>query len=335
MRETTKQQNAIDNMIQLKIVLLTAFVGGFWGILNGAFAITIVIKTLVLIFLALFILYKITNGVFTNRWQDNFITLFVLCLLINFIACWINRGQNIWDSLQSDEVCNMLFLLFFYLLIKIKSNVNNIERCIVVLYTIFITCYFMQYFLFYPNPIFRMIGINTDWVNYSFSEHRFRMMSQMIGFIGYFFFLNKVLTERYKPFYYYWGILSGLIFVILLGFRMGVVAVVISSLYLMFRIKGVNMRQIGRIIAFAIFVLVVVQIPAVQEQIGNMVTRQSEGQVFNNKEYVRNEQLYYFINVHAINRYDFFSVQECQVTALITEEDGMMLSQKRGFMVRR
>lgn len=299
-----KDKSSYKNLIVL--ILLTAFVSGFWGVLNGMFTTPILNKIIVLLLLILFVSYKIDKGLFTSKWQDVFVTLFIFCLIMNFVACWINRGQNIVASLNSEEVCNMLYLLFFYVLIKIKSSVNNIERCIVVLFTIFIICFFMQYFVFYPLPIFKMIGVNSEQIHDVYSEHRFRMVSQMIGFIGYFFFLNRILIMRKRPFYYYLGILAGIVFIILLGFRIEVFAVVISSLYMIYRIKGGGVRMIGGSIIFALILFIAAQIPAVQSQFDNMLMRQSQGQEFSNTEYIRNVQLYYFLNEHAISATDYF-----------------------------
>lgn len=284
-------------------ILSIAIVSGFWGVLYGAFINPIITKVYIILFFILFVLYKIKNGLITNKWQDVFITLFVFCLLMNFISCWINRNQSIFYSIRSVEVCDMLCLLFFYFLIKIKNSIYNVEKCIAVLYIIFIVCFFLQYFIFFPEPFFRMIGVDSEEVESAYTEHRFRLISQMIGFVGYFFFLNKILIERYKPFYYYISAFLGLLFIILLGFRVEVVAAVISSLYMVYRVKGFNLK---RIIALVAFFLIIFQIPAVQRQFDNMMSRQSEGQTFSNKDYVRNLQLYYYLNNHAINASDYF-----------------------------
>ena len=300
-----KNNTYLNNYV--KLIILTAFVGGFWGVFNGFFAMPIIVKPLILLFFIYFVIYKSDHGFITKRWQDNFITIFFVCVLTNFISCWINRKQSILESIQTEEIQNMFLIFFFYILLKFRSNVSDIEKSIVVLYTIFISCFFLQYFIFYPIPVFRMIGINSETLFDSHgNENRFRLLSQMIGFIGYFFSLNKILTESNKPIYYYCGVIMGLVFIILLGFRGEAVAVVIASLYMIYRVKGIKTKMVGEIVLFVIVAFLVIQIPFVHKQIDNMLVRQMGGQTYTNEYYIRNVQLYYFLNEHSINPFDFF-----------------------------
>ena len=64
--------------------------------------------------------------------------------------------------------------------------------------------------------------------------------------------------------------------------------------------------MIGGVIVLAFAIIIAIQIPAVQKQIDNMMLRQTEGQTFQNEDYVRNIQLFYFINEHPINPLDYF-----------------------------
>lgn len=293
-----------NNITKIKLVLLTALVGGFWGIFNGLLVSPIKLVFIVISFLY-FLQFKLRKGLWTNMWQDKFITLFLICMFANFLACWLNRGQTIIQSLQTDEVKNMLMILFFYPLSKIKCNVKLIEKSIITLYFLFLICYFLQFFIFYPVPVFQMIGVNTESIVGFDSEHRFRLVSQMIGFIGYFYLLNNILVYKKCPKYYYLGVFLGFLFIFLLGFRGEVIATLIASLYMIIRVKGAGFKMIGGTIGFAIMIVLLIQIPAVQKQISNMMERQEEGQTFQNDDYIRNIQLYYFLNEHAINTSDF------------------------------
>lgn len=287
------------------IVFLTALVGGFWGVMDGFFVFPMVNICAVVLGL-LFIFHKQKYGLWTRMWQDNFITLFMVCLLSNFIACWINRGQSILQSIYNVEVKNMLLIFFFYLLLKLKNDIIVVEKSIVVLYFIFIACFFFQYFIFYPEPVFRMIGVNIESILDRDTEHRFRLASQAIGFLGYFFLLNRVLTEKAPPKWYYVGVVLGFLFVVLLGFRSETIAIIVSSIYMVFRVRGFRLEMLTYAISFGIILIVLCQIPQVQKQVNNMIERQMGGQNYQNSDYVRNTQLYYFLYEHSVNTSDYF-----------------------------
>ena len=282
------------------LIILIASLGGFWGIFNGLF-VNLIINICIIIFPVLFIQYKSKSGKLFTSWQDTFITLFVLCLMLNFVVCRINRGQSFLDSFLVTEVKNMFLLLFFYLLIKIKCSIYELERCIVILYFIFIVCFFLQYIVFFPNPVFQMIGVNSDELNSVDTQHRFRMIAQTIGFFGYFFLLNRVLVEKKSPVMYYLGIILGFVFVVLLGFRGELLAIMVCTLYITIRIKGFSLRLLKYAAVFFFAVLFSTQIPIVQKQVDNMFERHSVGETFSNKDYVRYAQFDYFMNEHPIN----------------------------------
>ncbi len=285
------------------IIVFVALVGSLWGIFDGIL-VRPINNLCAILFLLIFIRYKISHGIWTKKWQDNFITLFIFCLFINFIASWVNRGQTPIDSLRNDEVKNMFLLMSFYVLCRIKSNRQNIEKSIIVLYFVFMFCYFLQYLLFFPYPVFAMIGINNDTFSQANSESRFRFVSQLIAFIGYFYCLNRFLIV--KKILYFGGTILGLLFVLLLGFRSGVVAILIASIYLFYRIIGINRSIVKYIILSFIVAIFLLQLPIVQKQITNMIERQTSGQSFDNDDYVRIAQFNYFVYEHPLSIYDFF-----------------------------
>lgn len=288
-----------------KLVAVIIFAGGFWGVFNGILVRPITNVCFILLII-IFLNYRMKCGFKPRCWQDKFIMLFLLCLFTNFIACWANRGQNIIYSLLPGEIKNIFLLLLFYYLSGIKCRSIDAEKVLKILFFTFIACFFVQYVFFYPYPFFQILGVNEEFVSEGAGEHRFRMVSQLIGFIGYFFFLNRILTDRHVPRIYYLGCLLGLLFIILLGFRSVVVAVIISSLYMIVRVKGLRIKFIGSLIRMFLLFILVIQIPIVREQIDNMTKRQTEGQSFDNEDYVRIQQLNYFLYDHAISPSDFF-----------------------------
>lgn len=287
------------------IFLFVAVVGALWGVFDGVLVRPMTNICTILFFL-FFLRYKISKGLWTKRWQDNFISLFVLCLVINFIASWINREQTPFDSIRNDEVKNMFLLMSFYVLCRIKSNINNIEKSILALYFTFLICYFIQFLFFFPHPVFAMIGINNDNFTEANSEGRFRFVSQLIGFLGYFFCLNRLLTEKKKWFLYLCGSFLGILFVLVLGFRSGLAAILIASGYLTFKVKGLSRQIIKYLFMSIVFGGVLLQMPIVQKQIDNMIERQLSGESFDNDDYVRVAQFNYFVNKHFISKYDYF-----------------------------
>lgn len=286
-----------------EIILVVLLLLAFFGLADGYIYTSKIFQMVSFVVLFFyFVQYKINNGLITKIWQDKYITSLILCLLANFTASLVNRGQSFWQSFRTPYIFDISLIMFFYYLYHKKISLRIVEKTIVITYFIFLLCFFLQYTIFFPKSVFSMIGVfvTTDM------ERRFRMMGQIVGFLGYFFVLNKLLVDKKCPIYYYIGLAAGFLFIILLGFRSEVAALILSTFYLFFRIRGFSRKIIPPIILIAVISFFIIQIDLVQEQLEAMISRQVDEQTFDNSDYIRILQLNFFLNDYHINWSDWF-----------------------------
>jgi len=133
-------------------------------------------------------------------------------------------------------------------------------------------------------------------------EKRFRMMGQLILFLGYFYALNKFLINRNIK--YFILILFGITVTFLLGFRTLTLALFVVSFVMIIRIYKISFSSLKYLIIYIILLLLLSQTSFVKNIIESMLLR-FEYANFDNEEYIRMLQYEYFKESHFINVSDF------------------------------
>lgn len=232
--------------------------------------------------------------------ESKIVLFFVLSLIVNIIACYINRGQTILQSLRESELLYYGYFMFFFVLCLSKISVKSCEKIIRICFFIACIVYLSEYFIFFPKPIINMLYFEEG-------EHRMRIVGQMVIFIGYFYYLNRFLTSKNKfNVENIAGLFLGFIVILTLGFRSSLIASVLVSFLLVMRQRGKNVISVvPYIIALAVVFLIVFNTDYGQETLLNMITRQQEGQTFDNEDYARVLEWNYFVNNHFVSVGDY------------------------------
>lgn len=279
------------------IVLWVLLLESFWGI-------NVVDYKLMQLFMAVAFMVYFVYFRFESRKRNSTIMLFdrfILCvfgcLLLNAVACWINRDQSIFLTFCTADFRNFLSLFFFYYLVRKNFSIVKVERALEILFFLYCACFLLEYFLFFPTPIFHLLGLNV-------AEHRFRLVGQLINFIGFFYFLNKFLIgERNKKNVI--GCLLGVLCIFLLGFRSFIFSVLIVSLVQVFRVVGFSKSLVKITVACGLIACCASQFEFTQRVVGNMITRQLD-QEKKGDEYIRLREWQYFTEEHFLNGWDRF-----------------------------
>ena len=232
--------------------------------------------------------------VFENRW----ILFFLLSIFTNLVSCQIYRGQTIGESLSNTELLWFFFILSFYIYVYQGYSIQQIESAIKKLYLCFCVVYLMQYFIFYPHHVFYMLSLME-------SEHRFRLNGQYVLFWGYFYYLNVLIMTKKPLAKDIFALLLGFFVIILLGFRTGIVGIVLSSGLMVIRIKGFSYKIIKYFLIAGIIGVCVIATPVGRNILDNMIER-NETESFDNEDYIRVKQFMYFSQEHFKSDYERF-----------------------------
>ncbi|MRT91923.1 hypothetical protein EMN46_03075 [Ancylomarina sp. 16SWW S1-10-2] len=178
------------------------------------------------------------------------------------------------------------------------------ERIIVVLIIGACACYVFQQITF-PSVYF--IGASYEWVHKSLTPHRFiQIHGQSLISLGLFFGLNRLLETRKTEYI----LLIILCFSCLLirGFRIMLLASIISSCWLIFRYKKrvFSAKYAMYFVLIIGLVFVSLLIPVVNDAITNMISRQSSGQTLDNDDYARTIQFVYYTTEHFHSFVEYF-----------------------------
>ncbi len=281
------------------VVFFVLLLESFWGLNVVDYKLT---QTFVSIaFFLYFILYHLRKpGCEKNHlivFFDRFILCFFVCLFLNAVASWVNRGQSLFLTFCTADCRNFLSLFFFYYLVKKNYSIKKIEKAMEILFFSYCICFLVEYFILFPLPVFCLLGFSP-------SEHRFRLVGQLVNFIGYFMLLNKYLMgEKNKKNII--GCILGLLCIFLLGFRTTIVAVLVVSFVQIFRVKGFSRSLMKILLAFGLVACSFSQFSFSQKIVTNMINRQI-GQERAGDDYIRLREWNYFMEEHFINGWDRF-----------------------------
>lgn len=223
---------------------------------------------------------------------------FCIAILLNIMSCYINRQQNIVLSFQITEYLYLFYFLFFYVFVKSKISIISCEWLIKVLFFTFSIAYLLEYFVFFPKPVIKPLYFEVV-------EHRMRLYGQMICFIGYFFFLNKLLCKQGARLVNVTGIALGLIIILTLGFRSTLIGTIAVSIFMIYRVQGRLTSIVRSFFLLAILICVVMNTEFGEKVISNMLERQATDN-FDNTDYIRILEWNYYTTNHFINGYDYF-----------------------------
>ena len=185
----------------------------------------------------------------------------------------------------------------FYVYYRIGFSISEIEDALSILFLIFCISYIAQYYIFYPKDVFYQLALTED-------EHRFRLVGQFISFIGYFYALNNVVLRKinYKSVSF---LILGFWVILLMGFRSGLVAVIFSSILMIFRIRGVSAKTFLYLFVIGAIFFTILYSSEENTILGNMISR-TENNTSNSENYIRVRQFAYYTQDHFRNYSEWF-----------------------------
>lgn len=271
---------------------------GFLPFANNSY---ILLAILVLLFFAFF----------QHNNEDDMFTPYIVGIFVSLILCSISsnyfRGQSFYYSFLGSK--EFFYLLFFYYLSSLSPTEKEMETFIVVSIIIVSLAYFFQLSIF-PKALF--VGASQDWIQNGAFPYRMMYVGcyNIISF-SLFFFLNKFLVRR-KKLYLLCMILPVSVLMIR-GFRTMLFAAILSSIYLVVKIKGLKNISLKSSIVFfslAIFLIGCIYVlmennSIVQDSIQAIVDR-NDTQNFGNDDYIRILNLNYFLHDHFLSPIEFF-----------------------------
>lgn len=208
-------------------------------------------------------------------------------LFFNMMSCYYYREQSVFDTFKASVV--FYYIIFYFVLRKIKPSLNQIEKSLFILVLIFCIGYLIQ-FAVYPTVIFKaMKGEFTD-------EVRIRLAGQGFASLGYFFCLNNLLVGKRKTINILLFFLC-LSVIFTLGFRTMLAALAICTLIITIRYYGFSLRIFGYGILATIVFIAIIQLPIFDKVVNTMLERQST-ENFSNPDYIRITQFLYFTKDH-------------------------------------
>lgn len=231
------------------------------------------------------------------KWR-NLPLFFCGAILLNMISCFINRKQSIALSFQITEYLYLFYFLFFYVFVKSKISIINCEWLIKILFFTFALAYLLEYFVFFPRPVIAPLY-------FEITEHRMRLYGQMISFLGYFFFLNKLLCKDGNKAVNIVGISLGLVIILTLGFRSTLVATIVVSVFMIYKVQGRITGLLKSLFLFAILLIIVINTDFGENIINKMLERQATDN-FDNSDYIRILEWNYYTTNHFLNGFDYF-----------------------------
>lgn len=267
------------------VIFLTLLLTNFYG----ATPIPDVPEKILMLILLPFVVFELNNK---SMFKPYIIALIVF-LIINFLTTYAFRGQSIWLTFQVSQ--SFFFILFYFMLKSINPSLPEMEKALNWLIAIFCLSYLIQ-FVIYPLKLF----ITPYWS--AGDGIRFTLIGQAFASLGYFYGLNKFLTDNKKLYL----LLSILCFsvIFLMGFRSLLAGVAIATLIMTIRIYGFSLKLfLYGILAAGIFIAII-QLPVFAEKINSMLARQ-ETQNLNNSDYIRVIAFQFFTEVHFTNSLEY------------------------------
>ena len=217
--------------------------------------------------------------------------VFFTFMVISMVSCYIIRGQSIISTLAVET--NLLAILLVFPLLNLNYRLRNIEKAIAILSIYFCVIYLIQN-IAYPQSIY--VYIDTENVRLTDEvSARLRFIGQGIGSLGYFMFVNKYLESKSNKYIIY--ALLCFTFIVLMAFRMMIVAAIISTFYIYAQYNRINLIKVFKfaVSIFLLFISLYYLIPQSQTYFSYLFERFSEVSEIN-ESYIRFITLDYYLN---------------------------------------
>lgn len=208
-----------------------------------------------------------------NLCFNKYIIAIAVCLVFNFFSCLYFNGQDLLSSFRgSNQLYSLALFWFFY---SWHLNLKQWENVLWWICLCFGICYIIQYLVF-PTIIFGG-EIRTESI-----EQRITIFGQGLASFSVIFGINKYLIS--KNIKYIVIIFTGFFAVFGCGYRTMLLALIISILVLLFRMKISFKTLIPFVFVILFLFLFINSVDFVQEQLVNMANRQEklEGGGFEN-----------------------------------------------------
>lgn len=211
-------------------------------------------------------------------------------IVINIFTCYFFRKQSPFSTLLAWAP---LLHIFYYIVFRTWNvNVKTWEKVLLNLYVINIIIYIFEYV--FINSGFHLVYLEKD----TDVESRVRTYSNAILVLGYLYSLNKYLVL--KKIIHLFLAIFGLFFIFLMGFRMLLAGLAISSILMLYKVLKLSYRTLALLSVSVFLAYSAVQIPIVEEKLEEITDRQ-ENDNFDNEDYVRVLLVDFFYNNYFIN----------------------------------
>lgn len=226
----------------------------------------------------------------------NVICLMALFCVVNAFTSNYFRGQDVISTLRQTSPYMMICSYFFF--IDRRISVPKLEKLVYVLTILFDCLYLLQYIL-YPYGIVIFPDAETEYS----SDVRLRLYGQNICSLGMLFAFNKYLVTNRKKFLCL-AVFSFFI-VFLWGFRTLFAASSLAMLIMYCKIRG-GQNLLATTPILIMLLVLVFQIPIVQDKVMAMLERQATNQSFGDKDYIRNLCITYYLTEHFQSNWEMF-----------------------------
>jgi len=218
------------------------------------------------------------------------IIIFVIGILFNILAAFINLGQSPYKTLLSFEF--YYFILLYFLFHYLEVDRKLVENTVIVL----AICYSVFFIIEYKN-IFSLNIFNRD-VGTAVDEKQLEIVGSGFLMLAYFLVLNRFFINRRI----WYVLLAGGFFLVLIkcSFRTLVAGGAFVTAVMIFRMVRFRLRDFGILIFLALFAVAVSQHPSVQKVYKGLVTK-TEGNIKEGEKYVRFVELEYFYKIYPQN----------------------------------
>ncbi len=216
----------------------------------------------------------------------NAIITYLIGLIINIFAAYINFGQSLLDTFILFGA--FYFILFYFSLHEMQISRKYLENVIIIFAILYSVFYLIQ-LIYYPRPIFT--------TNMLADRGTIRLRIQGNGFLvlAFFMLLNRYLIDQKLKNIF----LMGFFFVILLkgGFRTLTFAALLLSMLMYIKLIPYALKNYFTIILAVIFLAGLIYSRGTSAIIKNMIyttqKQQNEGE-----KYIRSRCLKYYLTIY-------------------------------------
>lgn len=204
-----------------------------------------------------------------------------ICIILNCISCLYYREQSLFET-----ICNwspILILYLYYPLSSVNLKVKDWEKILFWLFAINVLAHVLLSFIDRPYLFF---DLDVSDVRYD-KDHRLRLYSDGILFLGSIFSFNKFLTDKNNRIYYFLFYLLSLYAIFLMGFRTVIMSILVVCFLLYVKIRRLSFKFVAlSAFLFSLSFFLYINSDAIQNRTQEIVNRNQTAN-FGNEDYVR------------------------------------------------